>query len=73
MPKRPRYTPEHPEVGDIWQDCYDGRDELYLLLKRDENMDTGDRSRMYLTLDLQTGETVYRDLYDWVTDWWKRA
>jgi hypothetical protein len=74
MPKRPKITPQPPEVGEIWQDCYDFGDERqYLILELDSETEITFDTRMYRVLSLVTGEICYRNMADWLTSWLRLA
>lgn len=74
MPKRPKVTPQPPEGGEIWQDCYDFGDERqYLVLELESRSEISFDTRMYRVLCLRTGEVVLRNMADWLTSWLRLA
>lgn len=74
MPKRPKITPQPPESGEIWQDCYDFGDERqYLVLELDSEYEITFDTRMYRVLWLATGEIISRNMADWLQSWLRLA
>lgn len=71
MPKRSKAdfaSREGPQVGDIWEDCYEA-DGMYvhLLLHKTED------ENLWYTYNIAQGQYQYRSLSDWKIDWLRRA
>lgn len=71
MPKRPKNNfndRKPPEVGDIWEDCYEAEGQyVHLLLAQTED------ENLWYTYNIVQGLYQYRALTDWREDWLQRA